>query len=114
VLLCESVLLLLANLAEVRRVALALHYLLRWSVVVALIQTQVLRRLISGFTTIYDDSIEGILKRLEIRHVRSGYEHREWTTIRFYEHKSATRDKDLAFRAVLVPEGEANVELVAT
>src|SRR5215218_4984621 len=85
--------LLLADGPDVRGVAVALHHLPSWLLIVALVQAQVLRSLLGGFGTLHHDRFYGVLKQLEVCYVGSGYHHRKRTAIGL--------DQDRAFDAHL-------------
>ena len=96
-LLSGRVLLLLADLADMRRVAVTFDHFPSRKFVVALVQAQVLGDLLGGFGALDHNGIESGLQELEIRHVCSGHDHRKRTAVGL--------DKYRAFDPVLGPIG---------
>src|SRR5215210_7202585 len=76
---------LLADLSDVRRIAVALYHVPRWLLVVTLVQAQVLRSFFGGSGTLDDNGLKGVLKQLEVGYVRSGHDHRERATIGLHQ-----------------------------
>src|SRR5215208_253439 len=94
-LLSGRVLLLLADLADMRRVAVTFDHFPSRQFVVALVQTQVLGDLLGGLRALDHNGLESGLQELEIRHVRSGHNHRKRAAVGL--------DKYRAFDSVLGP-----------
>jgi hypothetical protein len=76
-LLSGTVLLLLANTLDVRDVAVALHYFPGWLSVITLVQAQILRRFLRRCWALDHHCIKRRLQKLEVGHIRSGYNNRE-------------------------------------
>jgi hypothetical protein len=80
-----------------RRLAVTFDHFPSRQFVVALVQTQVLGDLLGGLRALDHNGIESGLQELEIRHVRSGHNHRKRAAVGL--------DKYRAFDSILGPIG---------